>query len=122
MIPVLVTIGELLDRLTILELKINHLVPGWNRLLSIDFAVLTKAVDEVLDESPGEVQARLVAVRIELFAVNSQLWNIKEKLREKEKAQEFDGSFTELARQVYLVNDRRSLLVREADELTENLN
>ncbi len=62
---------------------------------------------------PDENIARIVA---ELSHVNLALWDVEDKLREKEKYKIFDDEFIKLARSVYLQNDRRAAIKREINE------
>jgi hypothetical protein len=57
------------------------------------------------------------ALMRQLREVNAQLWEIEDRIREKERLRVFDGEFIELARRVYLTNDRRAALKREINTL-----
>ena len=55
---------------------------------------------------------------IQLKKINETLWKIEDKIRQKEKNQEFDDEFIELARSVYITNDKRAELKRKINEET----
>jgi hypothetical protein len=101
--------GEFLDKLTILEIKSERMS---------DPAKLTNVrrelelMHETWAASP--LSSRDVAVLVaQLKGVNESLWEIEDRIREKEAAKAFDAEFIELARSVYRTNDRRAALKRE---------
>ena len=100
-INVPISIGELIDKITILEIKKDKLknLKLKNILKELSFlrAVLEKNIISIPDE-----------IFLQLKSINSTLWDIEDKIRIKEKNKEFDNEFIELARSVYLINDRRS--------------
>ena len=106
MITIPVSIGELLDKITILEIKLRRIPSEEKRanigkeLNALD-AVLAAAELPPLDELKGE-----------LTAVNERLWDIEDRIRLCEKAGEFGEEFIELARSVYIENDQRSEIKR----------
>jgi hypothetical protein len=51
-----------------------------------------------------------------LLEVNKLLWDVEDKLRDKERSKEFDSEFIELARSVYFINDKRSRIKKEINE------
>ena len=54
----------------------------------------------------------------ELFNINDKLWNIEDRIRLKEKNKEFDNEFIQLARSVYITNDKRAEIKKKINELT----
>ena len=105
--------GELLDKITILEIK-SERITDEAKLANIrrELALLNEARGKALEES-DEVRT-LVA---DLKAVNEALWRIEDEIRECERAGDFGPRFIELARSVYRQNDRRSVLKRRINEL-----
>ena len=105
-INVPISVGELIDKLTILEIKKDKLknVKLKNILKELSFlrAVLEKNNILIPDE-----------IYFQLKSINLKLWDIEDKIRIKEKNKEFDNEFIELARSVYLNNDRRSETKKE---------
>ena len=105
-INVPISVGELIDKITILEIKKDKLknLKLKNILKELSFlrAVLEKNSIFIPD-----------AIYFQLKSINLKLWDIEDKIRIKEKNKEFDNEFIELARSVYLNNDRRSETKKE---------
>ena len=105
-IHVPISIGELIDKITILEIKKDKLknLKLKNILKELSFlrAVLEKNSILIPDE-----------IYFQLKSINLKLWDIEDKIRIKEKNKEFDNEFIELARSVYLNNDSRSETKKE---------
>jgi hypothetical protein len=100
--------GELIDKLTILEIKSERMA---------DAAKLANVRDELqLLSSLWQVDAAsrtdIAAERAELKRINEALWEIEDEIRVKERDQAFDARFIELARAVYHTNDRRAAVKR----------
>ena len=108
--------GEFLDKLTILEIKAERIASA-AKLVNIHHELtLLKAI---WSASPyGTVDLGHLAR--ELKTVNEALWDIEDKIRLKEAARTFDAEFIELARAVYLTNDRRSNLKRSINILLDS--
>ena len=95
--------GELIDKLTILEIKD----------LKIDSINAKKNIRKELDylfeiANLNKLPEALHDLKNELRKVNLKLWEVEDKIREKELAGEFDTAFIELARSVYRLNDARA--------------
>ena len=109
LIQVPVSYGELIDKITILEIKSRQMT---------DPAKLANVRNE-LDQLNATWSAHPAAAtdiadeRARLLAVNETLWDIEDRIRLKEKAQAFDQEFIELARAVYFRNDERAAVKRE---------
>ena len=105
-INVPISVGELIDKITILEIKKDKLknIKLKNILKELSFlrAVLEKNSIFIPDEN-----------FFQLKSINLKLWDIEDKIRIKEKNKEFDNEFIQLARSVYLNNDRRSETKKE---------
>lgn len=101
--------GEFLDKLTILEIKAERIQdPG--KLANVRRELeLLRAIWRESNLSSRDVSA----VVARLKQVNEELWEIEDRIRDKEAARTFDGEFVELARSVYITNDRRASLKRE---------
>lgn len=105
--------GELIDKITILEIKRQRLADeAKRRNVAAELAVLTAARDAALRPS-GE----LAALAAELKEVNERLWEAEDELRLCEEAQDFGERFVALARSVYQQNDRRAALKRRVNGL-----
>jgi tetratricopeptide (TPR) repeat protein len=113
--PLLVELapGELLDKITILEIKRRRIHDaGKLRNVWIELGSLIAARTQVLREPDG-----LKPLVQELRAVNEQLWDVEDELRDCERREDFGARFVELARSVYHLNDRRARLKRQINEL-----
>ena len=96
--------GEFLDKLTILEIKIERIAdPGKLENVRRERALL-RAQWDASPLAGADVTAQVE----ELKRVNQALWEIEDEIRLKEAAQAFDAEFVELARAVYRTNDRRA--------------
>lgn len=103
-----VSYGELIDKITILEIKsrrIEDAAKVANVRNELDLLNATWAND-------AASQTDISAERANLLDVNEQLWDIEDKIRLKERAQEFDAEFIDLARSVYFRNDERAAYKR----------
>lgn len=111
--------GELIDKITILEIKRARLTQP-EQLDNIDRELaLIGGLEAAVAGNP-----QLAALRAELAAVNLALWDIEDSIRRKEADQAFDAEFIALARAVYRQNDRRATIKRQinvalASELVE---
>ncbi|MDI1283037.1 MAG: DUF6165 family protein [Reyranella sp.] len=105
--------GELIDRITILEIK-QARIRDPKKLFNVNraYASLSKILSTEILCTP-----RLTELNGELKAVNEALWQAEEAVRDHERRQSFDSHFIDAARMVYLSNDRRSRLKRQIDEL-----
>ena len=109
LIQVPVSYGELIDKITILEIKARQISDPAklaNVRNELDLLNATWANDSASQTDIGDERARLLAV-------NEALWDIEDRIRLKERAQAFDGEFIELARAVYFRNDERAAVKRE---------
>ncbi len=109
-ITVPISPGELIDKLTILDIKLERIndkqklanVKTERDLLERVWASSSYAGAEIVSEK-----------RAELRKINEKLWVIEDELRLKESKAEFDEEFIELARSVYFTNDRRARVKRD---------
>lgn len=103
-IHVPVSPGEVLDKITILEIK-SERIEDPEKLVNvrIELGLLSDAWANAID-----VDDKIRALHAELKGVNEDLWEIEDDIRDKERAREFDDEFIRLARAVYVTNDRRS--------------
>lgn len=112
-VSVEVSPGELIDKITILEIKLERMTdPAKLGNVRVEWQTLTAARDAALSPS-----ARLETLTAGLKAVNERLWVIEDDIRDCERAKEFGAKFVELARSVYISNDERARLKREINEL-----
>ena len=96
--------GEVLDKITILEIKSERMTDeGMLRNVQAELSLLNKAWEERV--TPDDTVLR---IHTELKRINEALWEIEDDIRDKERAREFDERFIELARSVYYTNDKRA--------------
>ena len=112
LVSVPVSYGELIDKLTILEIKAERMrdpakLANVRDELALLAATWANAVASAAD---------IVAERTELKRINESLWEIEDEIRLKEKAQAYDARFIELARAVYVTNDRRAAVKRTINQ------
>ncbi len=107
-----VSIGELLDRISILEIKLDRLPREFGPAIRRELAAAHAERDRVLPLSESVLERSR-----ELYAVNALLWDVEEEIRACERRRNFGPRFIELARAVYVENDRRAALKRRIDEL-----
>jgi len=103
MLEVPVSVGEVLDKISILQIKSERIT---------DASKLANVKKELGYLSEVARYSRHAELEAELKAVNSQLWEIEDRIRVKEKRQEFDDEFVALARSVYITNDKRADIKR----------
>jgi len=108
-IEIPVSVGELLDKITILQIKSKH----------TDNEYVTKELQD-LTKIAEDLQVYKESYLNELLIVNSLLWDIEDSLRELEKQSRFDGEFISLARRVYITNDKRAEIKRKINEETQS--
>ncbi len=108
-----VSAGDLIDRITILRLKSERiLAPAKLANVRRELTTLEGVAAKNLPDADG-----LDALTVELHAVNTRLWEIEEAIRDCEAAGDFGAQFIELARAVYITNDRRSEIKRRINVL-----
>ena len=104
--------GELIDKITILEIKLARISDEEKvRNVQREYALLTQVADVVLT-SP-----EITVLRSELKQINEVLWRIEDDIREQERRQDFGPEFVRLARAVYRTNDERARVKREINRL-----
>jgi hypothetical protein len=108
--------GELIDRLTILEIKLDNISdPAKLANVRREYESLKASSRSNILETP-EI-ARLTA---DLKVVNSELWKIEDDIRCHERSSDFGESFVKLARSVYRTNDKRAALKRRINDLLDS--
>jgi hypothetical protein len=108
MIEVPVSYGELIDKITILEIKSARIADD-GKLANIrkELALLEEKLGDTANVSAVE------EIRAALFDVNEKLWDIEDAIRDCEHAGNFGPEFVKLARAVYVTNDERAELKRK---------
>jgi len=104
--------GEVIDRLTILEIKLARISdPSLRRHVVVEHDRLLAAL------AASQAIEGVDSLRAELKSVNESLWDVEDALRDHERRNEFGDMFVERARSVYRLNDRRSAIKRLINEL-----
>jgi len=103
-----ISIGEAFDRLTILKIK-SEKIKDESKLENVmkEYFYLQNLLKEELEVDEDNEDFK------RLFNVNSQLWEVEDKLRECEEKKDFTDEFTKLARAVYYLNDGRAVIKKE---------
>jgi len=103
-IKIELSVGELLDKITILQIK-SERIDDASKLENINKELrVLQSLWEVSSYSQNDLDENIS----ELKTINEALWDIEDKIREKEGEQVFDQEFVELARSVYVTNDKRA--------------
>ncbi|MCW8927082.1 MAG: DUF6165 family protein [Xanthomonadales bacterium] len=108
-IHVPVSPGEVLDKITILEIK-SERIEDAGKLANVkrELDLLQTSWREHVNEDEN-----VARIHAEMKAINEELWEIEDDIRDKEKAREFDEVFIKLARAVYVTNDKRANAKKE---------
>ena len=104
-IQIPISIGELLDKISILSIKSQYTNNQYVHKELQDLILIAKK-HQVYDDS----------YLAELLSINRKLWKIEDDLRVLEKSQDFDETFIDLARSVYITNDLRASIKKQINE------
>ena len=110
---ILISWGELFDKITILQIKLENLTSK-DALENVEgeFKQLRSIYIKYFPESTEAKQ-----LEEELKQINQQLWDIEDKIRDKERNRSFDDEFIQLARSGYIINDERSRIKRKINDV-----
>jgi hypothetical protein len=105
--------GEMIDKITILLIK-SERIKDEVQLANVrhELGVLSEKMDKDIPRSPN-----LDVLVSELKSVNEALWGIEDDIRDCERAEEYSQLFIDLARSVYITNDKRADLKRDINLL-----
>jgi len=104
--------GELIDKITILEIK-SERIRDSAKLANVRIEL--DLLNETWQADPSS-HVDIKMERVQLRGVNEALWDIEDRIRLKEKAKAFDAEFVELARSVYIRNDERAAIKRAINQ------
>jgi hypothetical protein len=104
-IQIPISVGELLDKISILSIKSQYTTSEYVTKELQDLIAIAKK-HQVYDASYVS----------QLLSINRKLWKIEDDLRVLEKSQDFNETFIELARSVYITNDQRAFIKKEINE------
>jgi hypothetical protein len=108
-IMVQVAPGELIDKITILEIKDERIKDEAKlKNVRVELDVLNQCVKDNI-----EMDDELVDLKSQLKTINEQLWVIEDDIRDCEREKDFGDKFVELARSVYFTNDKRAAIKKE---------
>jgi len=111
-----ISAGELLDKISILEIKLEKIKNKTNQeKINKEYKILKE-----VQNSSIEVTEKLKTLFKKIKEVNQNLWDIEDKLRFCEKNKDFGKNFIELARGVYFNNDKRAKLKNEINEILKS--
>jgi len=113
LIHIPVSAGELVDKITILRVKAQRIDSAKQSNVIRELHLLEAILDRDLPRSP-----ELAALTLGLAEVNARLWDIEDGKRACERRGAFGSDFVELARSVYIENDRRAAIKRRINEIT----
>lgn len=105
---IMVSIGEILDKITILEIKKNKIIEE-SKLKNIlfEYSKLSNLIQKEYPEILGITEYN------NLYEINLKLWVVEDLIRDKERLKDFGDEFIELARSVYFLNDERAKIKKE---------
>ena len=105
--------GELIDKITILEIKVKNIRdPEKNRNVAKELEALVKCLRKNISYTD-----KLADLRASLKSINEALWDIEDDIRLCEQRREFGDKFIKLARSVYRQNDKRAAVKKEINVL-----
>jgi len=105
--------GELIDKITILEIKVKNIRdPEKNRNVAKELEALVKCLRKNISDAD-----QLTELRASLKSINEALWDIEDDIRLCEQRREFGDKFIKLARSVYRQNDKRAAVKKEINVL-----
>ena len=116
-ISVPISVGELFDKISILEIK-KIKIKDKTKLKDINFEL--NALKKILTKKRLNKKNNKEQYT-KLFNINKRLWNIEDKKRSYEKSKKFDKAFIELARKVYLLNDRRAKIKNKINHISGSM-
>lgn len=115
MINIPVSVGEVVDKISILQIKMNKIKdPSKLELVSKELRLLVDISQEWL------IRYDLDELLAQLKHVNGELWDVEDKLRIMERDKQFDEEFVALARAVYHLNDKRFSLKNEVNQMVNS--
>jgi Family of unknown function (DUF6165) len=108
-VEALVAIGELIDKITILEIKVERFTDATKmKNVAAELSMLRARRDQAVPQSP-----RLDALGAQLKAVNERIWELEDKIRDCERRADFGPDFVAVARSIYRTNDERAAVKRQ---------
>jgi Family of unknown function (DUF6165) len=104
-----VAIGELIDRITILQIKVERFTDAAKtKNAQAELSLLCERRDQAMPQSPT-----LDALTVQLRAINQRLWDLEDSIRDCERRADFGPDFVAVARGIYRTNDERAAVKRQ---------
>ena len=114
LINVPVSIGELFDKISILDIKTKKIKNKDDlKLIKYELSKLKK-----IAKSKGLTNTKIKRKYLLLKSINEKLWNIENRKRRCERLKKFDKNFIDLARKVYIFNDKRAQIKKDINSLS----
>ncbi len=105
--------GEIIDKLTIVRIKLEHISDAVKRENIIrEYDILKEASASIMNEDDP--------LYLALYKINNTLWDIEDRIRDLERRKDFGSDFVSAARSVYFNNDKRAELKREINIKTSS--
>jgi len=116
-----ISVGELVDKLTILEIK-SSMIKDEDKLNEVknEKEQLSQAFIEAVFSSTSVSKSQFYALKADLYQINLGLWHIEDNIRECERNKDFGARFIRLARDVYHTNDKRFEIKNQINQLTNS--
>ena len=112
-----ISLGELMDKISILLIKKDKIIDQNNlNLIKDELNLLNKSITQIINKNKDR-KIEILSLMDDLKKINSELWDIEDKIRECERKKVFDQTFIKLARSVYLTNDKRSKIKSEINKI-----
>lgn len=112
MISAPISNGELIDKITILEIKVARGIKSAQK--ELDFLL------ELYNKQEWSKSLIIKNLKDTLYIINNSLWDIEDGKRLCEKNQNFDSHFVELARVVYIMNDNRAMIKKQINQYSKS--
>jgi Asp-tRNA(Asn)/Glu-tRNA(Gln) amidotransferase C subunit len=111
---ILVSHGEILDKVSILIIK-NQKINDKTKLLNVkkELKILQTVFQSIVNNNQN-----IQNLYNQLIEINTKLWDTEDDIRAKEKEQVFDNEFIKLARSVYMLNDKRAKIKKEINTIS----
>ena len=114
-----ISIGKLIDKITILEIKIEKIQDNnKQKFIKHELENLNKLLADI--NFSKDQKKTVNSLKDELNTVNRKLWKIEDDIRYLESLKQFNEEFVELARNVYLTNDKRASLKQKLNQITNS--
>ncbi len=123
-IKIPISVGELIDKLTILEIKMQMIFdPKKLKNITVEYNQLKELYERLIlknEEFANLDPLKLISLKADLFELNRSLWIIEDSIRKMEREKDFGPEFIRLARDVYHANDMRFSFKSEINMLSDS--